>query len=157
MVYHFHLYERIYGVNFELFIGDGNGQKLLNKVIKYFSLNDESIKELKELIVDHPVRGLFNEIRDDEEISISSNIYIPNYSIVELESTIVHECVHLVSNIFRKIGIKHCNETDEPYAYLMGYFSYFIFEKINMIKEKENELNNKRKPRRVPKSKGKRI
>lgn len=32
--------------------------------------------------------------------------------------TIVHECLHAISDILRRIGIEHTRETEEAYAYL---------------------------------------
>lgn len=44
-------------------------------------------------------------------------------------STIVHECVHIVSEIFDIMGCSHTNETEEFFAYLMDY----TFEQVTIF------------------------
>jgi hypothetical protein len=43
-------------------------------------------------------------------------------------NTVVHESVHATSNIFGYVGMEHTAETDEAYAYMVGYIVEQILE-----------------------------
>lgn len=49
-------------------------------------------------------------------------------------ATLQHEIFHSVEFLFERIGIKHSTDCGETYAYLIGYITEFIYEKINKSK-----------------------
>ena len=55
---------------------------------------------------------------------------------IDLISTIAHEADHIVSFIFKRVGIKLDLDNDEPHAYLLGYIVEQIYKiYINTLKK----------------------
>lgn len=157
MVYRYEIYEPVFGSNVEIFLGSGSNEDIFEKVKRRFKLKDENLPALKESLIVGRANGAFTNLIDDNGVPVVSLICVSDTNASDVKNTIVHECVHLCTEIFGRRGIIHNSETDEVYAYMLGFYSNFIFDKLDKIKGKNHELNNKRKPRRVPKSKGKRI
>lgn len=44
--------------------------------------------------------------------------------------TLSHEIFHAVEFLFRRINIKHCLGTSESFAYLIGYITTKVYEKL---------------------------
>ena len=86
-------------------------------------------KEKKELHKDwQPDRSDFmgySESNSGTYVVILNKKYIRND--FDLVSTIAHEADHIVSFIFKRVGIKLDLYNDEPHAYLLGYLVEQIY------------------------------
>jgi hypothetical protein len=56
------------------------------------------------------------------------------------DDIIAHECLHATSSVLQEAGLKHTEETEEVYAYYLG----FLVRKINENIEKRNKKCKKK-------------
>jgi len=73
------------------------------------------------------------------ECTVSGNI--PTYVVWLAKrdySSVVHECVHLVSSIFKNRGIRFSSDNDEHVAYYMAFWADAIMKKRERKKKGAN-------------------
>lgn len=71
-------------------------------------------------------------------------IRLPNKPKTRVEfGTLSHEIFHAVDMIFRTIGITLSEDSDEAYAYIIGYITEKFWEKLLLKKQKDEQTHSK--------------
>ena len=118
-------------------------EKDIEKFVKK-NIKPDFVNEVMEEIKKYPLEGdfagvVYTEIKSLPQTMILS---IPVFNeTTDSISFLVHECLHVVAHMFRKIGISLSEESEEAYTYLLGHIVYQIIELYN--DEKRRKPNNK--------------
>lgn len=68
--------------------------------------------------------------------------------------TVAHECLHAVSSVLKFMGIKMLEESEECYAYSLGYLTKKVMDMFNKHnKKREREIARKQKKLKTDKGK----
>ena len=110
---------------FEVMISIGEDGNQLEKRLKKYNISDDDLSSLD--IVGNTVMG--------RTVMFSTNqtvIKIPRVPITPMEwGNLQHEIFHAVTFVMDRIGMKlRIEESDEAYAYLIGYLTQKIYEHI---------------------------
>lgn len=111
---------------FDIMVSIDQTDEQLLKSVKKYGINSNDIEEIINLPKTVKGRTLI--------------IYGTNQTFIRLikhpkkptdYNALHHEIFHAVDFILRKIGIKLSQDSDEAYAYLIGYVTEKIYEKLN--------------------------
>jgi len=112
---------------FDIMFSVGQTDAELLKSVKRYGLNKSDIEEMLNMPTTILGRTLM--------------LLETNHTFIRLKSkpkkaseygTLQHEIFHAIDFILRKIGISLSADSDEAYAYLIGYLTEKIYEKLNL-------------------------
>lgn len=100
----------------------GESDEVASKYFKRFYLDDEGIQGMCYDM------GIGTEARTT--LSDSRLCYV-RFGENPTPECVAHELMHVTFDILRKVGISHTWESEESYAYLLGYLVKEFYRKIN--------------------------
>ena len=110
---------------FDVMVSVNQTDDELLKSVKQFGLNRNDISEILNLHETVKARTLMLLTTNQTFIRLKSK---PKKA--SEYGTLQHEIFHAIDFIFRKIGISLSADSDEAYAYLIGYLTEKIYEKL---------------------------
>lgn len=110
---------------FDVMVSVNQTDDELLKSVKQFGLNRNDISEILNLHETVKARTLMLLTTNQTFIRLKSK---PKKT--SEYGTLQHEIFHAIDFIFRKIGISLSADSDEAYAYLIGYLTEKIYEKL---------------------------
>lgn len=121
--------------NFNLFFIVGDTKELKNSLDSHFEEKAEAVYNLMTKGMTETLTGSTALIDNGQVI-----LWLPDAS---RKGTVAHEIFHAVCFIMEKVGIGFSNESDEAYAYLIGYLTDKVNEILSISFEQKDNYQRK--------------
>lgn len=99
---------------------------------------DELKQSLNKYLEKEDVDDAYNVMAADiDDITMGRSAYLNSGQVVlwisntKDKGTLAHEIFHVVCYIMEKVGISLCHESDEAYAYLIGFITNKVNDALN--------------------------
>lgn len=115
----FSIQDKMYNRSFDVYIG--NREECSKKILKRYKLTLNEDEQLFES------DGCSLVLKSDD-CNYHNIIWL---SFIDIE-LLVHECFHAISAVLNAAGIKHTEETEETYAYYVGFLVREIMNKLHV-------------------------
>ena len=138
---YFNFYDNLYRQDIEVFVTNDYDTVAKNLQKKY-RLGEVSLAHVKTM-VNPSNSGAIIELKC--ELGETQVLWLEEYkpSNPEYISTLSHEITHLATNVFISRGISITTETNEPFAYYIGWLIGEILTNLRRLRKEEREQKKK--------------